>query len=99
MANLGSDVPIHFTRFHPTYLMKNLPPTPVSSLETAVSIADAAGLKYVYVGNVPGHKRETTFCGSCGKTVIGRYGFHVKEFYLHDGLCAHCGQPVPGVWV
>jgi len=97
-TNLGPDVPIHFTRFHPTYLMKNLPPTPVSSLELAVEIADASGLKYVYVGNVPGHKRETTYCGSCGKKVIGRYGFRITEFFLRDGKCEYCGKPVPGVW-
>jgi pyruvate formate lyase activating enzyme len=99
MANLGPDVPIHFTRFHPTYLLKNLPPTPVSTLETAIRIADAAGLKYVYIGNVPGHLRETTFCGSCGNKVIGRYGFQITGFFLQDGLCKYCGNPIPGVWV
>ena len=98
MTNLGPDVPIHFTRFHPMYLLKNLPPTPISTLETAADIAGAAGLKYVYIGNVPGHRRENTICGSCGKLVIGRHGFYIKEMRLRNGNCEYCGKPVPGVW-
>ncbi len=98
MANLGPDVPIHFTRFHPTYLLKNLPPTPVPTLEMACDLATAAGLKYVYIGNVPGHRRESTYCGSCGKIVIGRYGYLIREFHIINGRCEYCKKPVPGVW-
>jgi len=98
LTELGDSVPIHFTRFHPTYLLKNLPPTPTATLETACDIALAAGLKYVYIGNVPGHKRESTHCGSCGKKVIGRYGFYITEYHLQGGVCKYCGKPVPGVW-
>ncbi|MFC2089118.1 AmmeMemoRadiSam system radical SAM enzyme, partial [Calditrichota bacterium] len=65
-TDLGKDVPIHFTRFHPQYLMKNLPATPVRTLERAKEIADAEGLHYVYIGNVPGHSAESTYCPSCG---------------------------------
>jgi pyruvate formate lyase activating enzyme len=97
-TELGTEVPLHFTRFHPQYLLKNLPPTPLPTLETACAVATAAGLKYVYIGNVPGHQREHTSCGSCGKIVIGRYGFRITEFHLTDGRCGYCHSPVPGVW-
>jgi len=64
-AELGRDVPLHFSRFHPDYLLKNLPPTPVSTLERAKAICDAEGLQYVYIGNVPGHPAESTYCPKC----------------------------------
>jgi pyruvate formate lyase activating enzyme len=98
MTELGPEVPIHFTRFHPMYLLKNLPPTPPATLEMAADLATAAGLKYVYIGNVPGNRRENTFCGSCGKKIVGRYGFQITEYHLQNGSCEYCGKPVPGVW-
>jgi len=98
LNELGPEVPIHFTRFHPQYLLKNLPPTPLPTLETACDIAVATGLKYVYIGNVPGHRREHTYCGSCGKLVIGRYGFQITDFKIRDGLCENCHGRIPGVW-
>jgi len=97
-AELGPDVPIHFTRFHPMYLLKNLPPTPVATLERAKAIADAEGLHYVYVGNVPGHPAENTYCPKCRKVVVERLGFTIKAMHLHKGKCQFCGQPIPGVW-
>jgi len=96
--NLGKDVPIHFTRFHPQYLLKNLPPTPLRTLERAKAIADAAGLHYVYIGNVPGHPAENTYCPSCGKTVVTRSGFIVREINIKKGKCPYCSGPIAGRW-
>lgn len=98
MGNLNPNVPIHFTRFTPMYLLKNLPLTPVSSLEKARKIALETGLKFVYIGNVPGHKGESTYCPRCGKIVIGRYGFTITQMNLQKGKCKFCGEKIPGVW-
>ncbi len=95
---LGRDVPVHFTRFYPQYLLKNLPPTPVSTLDRCKQIADAAGLNYVYVGNVPGHPAESTYCPNCGKKIIDRYGYSIALTGMKDGRCAYCGEKIPGVW-
>ncbi len=98
MSNLGPDVPLHFTRFHPQYMLKNLPPTPVESLDRAHRIARDAGLHFVYVGNVPGHAGENTYCTSCKNIVIRRTGYRVHEVNLDRGNCLFCKQPIPGVW-
>lgn len=98
VTELGPDVPLHFTRFHPDYLLKNLPPTPVSTLERAKAIADAEGLHFAYVGNVPGHPAENTYCPGCRRPVIERSGFFVRGVHLEEGNCRHCGQRIPGVW-
>jgi pyruvate formate lyase activating enzyme len=97
-ANLGADVPVHFTRFHPTYRLTNLPPTPVATLERAWRIGREAGLDYVYLGNVPGHPGENTICPGCGEIVIRRVGFRVVTNSLADGACASCQRKIPGVW-
>ncbi len=97
-ANLGPDVPIHFTRFHPLYLLKNLPPTPVETLERAKAIADAEGLKYVYIGNVPGHPAENTYCPRCRRLLIERAGFTITQMHLRKGKCEYCQNTIPGVW-
>jgi pyruvate formate lyase activating enzyme len=98
MDNLGPDVPIHFTRFHPTYKIKNLPPTPKQSLERARNAAMEAGLHYVYIGNLWGHDGENTYCPGCKRIVIRRVGFNVLENKLKDGRCPQCGMRIPGVW-
>ena len=85
-------------RFHPIYRLKNLPPTPVETLDRCRKIAMDAGLRYVYVGNVPFHAGESTYCPSCRKVVIKRVGFNVDASNLKDGACAACGQKIPGVW-
>ena len=95
---LGADTPLHFSRFYPLYKLRNLPPTPVSTLERARAIARAEGLRYVYIGNVPGHEAEHTFCPACGKLVIQRTGYMVGEVRLKGGACASCGHPIPGIW-
>lgn len=96
--NLGSEVPLHFTRFYPAHRLKNLPPTPVETLEVARKIARKVGLKYVYIGNVPGHKYNSTFCPKCGKVLIKRFHFQVLENNIVKGKCKFCGQPIPGIW-
>jgi len=98
LENLGRDVPVHFTRFHPQYLLKNLPPTPIKTLERAKEIADAAGLNYVYIGNVPGHPAENTRCPACGKTVIKRTGFIVRENNILKDKCRFCSATIAGKW-
>ncbi len=97
-TNLGTDVPIHFTRFHPMYLLQNLPPTPVESLERAKKIADAEGLQFVYIGNVPGHPAENTYCPNCRRLLIERAGFTVTENHIRRGKCEYCQRTIPGVW-
>jgi pyruvate formate lyase activating enzyme len=97
-TELGPDVPLHFTRFHPDYLLKNLPPTPLETLERAKAIADAEGLHYVYIGNVPGHPAENTYCPKCRRMVIERAGFTIAGLHLDRGKCQFCQQPIPGVW-
>jgi len=97
-ANLGPDIPVHFTRFHPTYRLKNLPPTPVPTLDRAWKIGRAEGLHYVYVGNVPGHPGESTYCPKCGTRVIHRVGYEIVANRLKRGRCPNCGLSIPGVW-
>ena len=98
MSELGADVPLHFTRFHPDYQLLNLPPTPVATLERARDMAMARGLRYVYVGNVPGHPGNHTYCPKCGARVIARQDFFVLESSLKDGRCGACGGEIAGVW-
>jgi pyruvate formate lyase activating enzyme len=95
---VGPDVPIHFTRFHPDYQMLNLPPTPVSTLENAYDIARDEGVNFPFVGNVPGHRGNNTYCPKCGEAVIVRTGFFVKEIRIKGGRCAHCEERISGVW-
>jgi pyruvate formate lyase activating enzyme len=97
-GELGADVPVHFTRFHPDYQLLNLPPTPIATLERARDAAMAKGLHYVYVGNVPDHPGNHTYCPKCGKIVIQRTGFFVDRMNLRNGACAFCGAKIAGVW-
>ncbi|HTS30840.1 MAG TPA: AmmeMemoRadiSam system radical SAM enzyme [Bryobacteraceae bacterium] len=97
-SELGPDVPLHFSRFHPEYLLKNLPPTPLATLERAKAICDAEGLHYVYLGNVPGHPAENTWCPKCRRVVVERAGFTVRALHLDGGKCQFCHQTIPGIW-
>ena len=97
--NLGADVPVHFSRFHPMYKMLSLVSTPVVSLEKAKRIALDCGLKYVYIGNVPGHAGENTYCPNCGKIVIIRRGYTILGVNLDEqGSCKYCAEKISGVW-
>jgi pyruvate formate lyase activating enzyme len=95
---LGPEVPLHFTRFYPLYRLKTLPPTPVTTLDEAYRAAQAEGLEYVYVGNVPGHPAEHTSCPGCKEMLIRRVGYQVEVLSLRDGKCGKCGKPIPGIW-
>jgi len=98
VKHLGPDVPMHFTRFHPTYRVTNLPQTPVSTLERCRQIAMDAGVRYVYAGNVPMHPSENTSCHHCQEQLIRRVGFQVVANQIKDGKCPKCNTPIPGVW-
>jgi len=98
LDHMGPDVPLHFSRFHPTYRINNLPPTPVATLDRARKTAMDAGLHFVYVGNVPMHEGGHTFCPGCGKIVIKRVGYRTDVSNLKDGACRACGRKIPGVW-
>ena len=98
-TNLGTDVPLHFTQFHPEYLLKNLPITPVATLERAKAIADAEGLHYVYIGNVPGHPAQNTYCPQCRKMLVERVGFTASQMLIRkDSTCPYCRYSIPGIW-
>ncbi len=97
-ANLGPDVPLHFTQFHPEYRMKELQVTPVATLERAKAIADAEGLQYVYIGNVPGHPAEHTYCPQCRRMLVQRDGFEIRQMLIQRGSCPYCGHSIPGIW-
>jgi pyruvate formate lyase activating enzyme len=98
VTELGPDVPIHFSRFHPLYKLTHLPSTPVAKLEEAYQIAVDAGIHYAYIGNVPGHPADNTYCHHCGELLIQRLGFAILENHVADGRCAYCGQAIPGIW-
>ncbi len=95
---ISNQVPIHFNRFFPDYKLTSLPPTPVETLEAAAAIADKEGLEYVYIGNCPGHERNSTFCPACGKVIIKRAHFHLISLDVEKGRCGFCGHPIPGIW-
>jgi pyruvate formate lyase activating enzyme len=98
VQELGPDVPTHFSRFHPLYKLTSLPSTPVETLERARAIAMDEGIRYAYIGNVPGHEGDNTYCHQCGEMIIRRLGFTIVENHVVDGKCEYCGQPIPGVW-
>ena len=97
-TEVGSDVPIHFSRFYPQYQLRDLPPTPIPSLERAYDICREEGLEYVYIGNVPGHETENTYCPSCSEIIIARSGYRVTSLEIAEGRCGHCGRAIPGIW-
>jgi len=98
LAGISPDIPWHISRFVPAYKVWDLPSTPVGTLRKAREIGLSAGLHFVYMGNVPG-EGEDTFCPSCGKVLIKRYGFDVLKNDLQEGHCPHCGTGIPGVWI
>ncbi|UCG16411.1 MAG: AmmeMemoRadiSam system radical SAM enzyme [Phycisphaerales bacterium] len=98
VKHLGPDVPMHFTRFHPTYRMTNLPRTPVSTIERCRQVAFDAGVHYAYAGNVAMHPGENTYCHGCRHELIRRVGMQTASNRLKDGKCPKCGTAIPGVW-
>jgi len=95
---LGTDVPVHFSRFFPAYRMKDFPSTPIETLEQAYKIATDTGLNYVTIGNVPGHEKNSTFCPKCKKRLIHRIHFEVVKNDVVNGKCRFCSQKIPGIW-
>jgi pyruvate formate lyase activating enzyme len=95
---LGPDVPLHLSRFHPTYRLTNLPRTSVATIERLRRVALGEGLRYVYLGNVRGHPGENTRCHNCNHTLIERDGFRVRSNAIDDGRCPNCQTEIPGVW-
>jgi len=85
------------SRFHPDYKMYDRGPTPATALHRAYELGREAGLRYVYVGNLPGAGLEDTSCPGCGQTVIGRWGFQVRQWNIQAGKCAFCGTVIDGV--
>ena len=90
-AELGPEIPFHLIRFHPAYKLLELPPTPIETLEKCIDEARKAGLRHVYIGNVPGHPDENTYCYNCREPLILREGFFVKRINLIRGRCPNCG--------
>ena len=98
VSELGPEVPIHFFRFYPRYLLKSIPPTPVPALERARTVAMDVGLHYVYIANVPEHPGKHTYCPGCQELLIERVGYITRVVGLEEGRCKHCAHTVPGVW-
>ncbi|MFQ6124186.1 MAG: AmmeMemoRadiSam system radical SAM enzyme [Candidatus Heimdallarchaeota archaeon] len=95
IVNLGPETPTHFSRFSPHYKMRKLPLTPVETLEKAYYLAKEKGLHYVYLGNVPGHHGNHTYCPNCGIRLIARFGFDIHEYKItSENRCPDCGTPI-----
>jgi pyruvate formate lyase activating enzyme len=96
VTEAGPDVPWHISRFIPQYKYLDSHPTPIAIIELAERIGKEAGLHYVYPGNIPGSKSESTFCHNCGKLLIDRRGYHIAENLIKNSACPGCNTPIPG---
>jgi pyruvate formate lyase activating enzyme len=97
VAELGPEVPWHVSGYYPAYQF-TVPPTPIRTLERAWHIGREAGLEFVYVGNVPGHRYDNTYCPQCSTLLIERRGFEVTSNHLKQGCCPWCQRSIAGVW-
>jgi len=98
LVSVDPAIPWHLSRFHPDNQLLDSPPTPVATIQNAREIGYAAGLRFVYSGNVWGDDGEHTKCPGCGEVVIERFGFAVRRNLLEDGKCPKCGEVIEGVW-
>ena len=98
LVDLDPNIPWHISRFHPTFRLTNVHPTPPERIHRAREIGYEAGLKYVYAGNLPGDEGEKTSCHECGEPLIDRFGFNVRENRIENSHCHRCGADIPGVW-
>jgi len=99
LNHVGPDHPLHFLRFSPQYKLDRLAPTPISTLTRFRDIALQAGLRYVYVGNVPEHEGRHTVCHNCGQLLVERQGYHIAAYNLTGNRCKFCNTVIPGVWI
>lgn len=98
LAALDRNIPWHVSAFYPAYKMLDLPPTPVRTLLRAAAIGEAAGLRFIYIGNVPGDRWEDTLCPECGRRLVHRRGFAMLDRCMVDGSCPGCHTSIAGVW-
>ncbi len=98
LEHLGPDHPLHFLRFFPRYKLDRMAPTPLATLIRFRELAMAAGIRYVYLGNVPGHAGNHTFCHHCKRMIVERQGYHIPALHITGGCCQFCHTPIPGVW-
>jgi pyruvate formate lyase activating enzyme len=98
VRSLGPDTPWHVTRFVPRHELSNIEPTPLKTLERARRIGLDCGLRYVYIGNVPGHPAQHTLCPECGLLLVERDRFTVRSLVLKEGVCPECKTRIPGRW-
>ena len=92
----GPEMPIHFLRFHPDYKMMEFESTPIKTLEKHYEVAKKEGLSYVYLGNVPGHPLEHTYCSQCNNIVVKRYGYDIQGWNMDENNnCKFCGNKIP----
>jgi pyruvate formate lyase activating enzyme len=97
VSDLGQHVPWHVSGYYPVYRFRT-PATPASTLERAWQIGREAGLRFVYVGNVPGHREEDSYCPDCGSPLILRRGPGLPRHRMQQGRCPDCGLQIPGIW-
>jgi len=96
LCAISSDIPLHLSRFYPHFRMLDVPPTPEETLWRARELAHDAGLRYVYLGNLPAD--TNTYCPFCGATLVSRSGYRVDRPSLRDGACPTCGREIYGTW-
>ena len=97
VETLGAETPWHVSRFFPAYRMIDTPPTPLEALRRAADLGREAGLVHVYVGNAPELGLEDTRCAGCGRRLIERHGYRVRNHLADDGTCPGCGRALAGV--
>jgi pyruvate formate lyase activating enzyme len=95
LASISPDIPWHVSRFYPAHRLLDVPPTTVSAIETALRIGHEEGLHFVYGGNIPGHRSESTACPGCGEVLIERQGFRLGKNEMSGGKCPHCSRGIP----
>lgn len=98
LNSLSANVPLHFSAFHPDYKLRNLPSTPLKTLEAAYDVAKDVGLKYVYLGNVRGQKGNNTYCHNCNNLLIERLGYYTSVHNMKKGYCVKCQASIPGLF-
>ena len=97
VKELGPDIPLHFSRYFPTFMLKNIPPTPPETLHRARKIAMSNGIKYVYVGNITSDA-ENTYCPKCGKLLIERMRYMTRMLGMNQNRCKFCKEIIPGIF-